>query len=223
MALKYLDNTGLSYLWNKIKSLFVKKDVFESSHTEMLEGKEVTAYALNDLNSRIISITSSPYTNITQTDINNWNNKISSVKSLGDYDNVYSLSGLGTLYLSKINDISLFSTDNISFKTINNNQIIGSGNININTTDIINITTVPITTLEKINNNTIYEVLIPIDTSSNIYNNDELSTTTVCPFISSQDKHFELGIGEVIKNNSIITDIKLIGTCLYDNLSLALY
>ena len=213
--IKFLDNTGLAYFWEKIKSLFVKKDTFESSYAEMLEGKEVTASALNDLNSRIVDITSSPYTNITQSDINTWNNKISSIKSISDNSNTYSLVGSGVIYVGKINNIPLFSTDNIPFKTINNEQIIGSGNINIKT----NITTIPIATSEIINNKIIYEVFIPIDISSNIYDGDELSNSSICPYISPQDKHFELGIGRIIKNKSIITDVKLIGTCLYDNLS----
>lgn len=92
--------------------------------------------------------------------------------------------------------------------------------LNSKITSYSSISTIESETLESVNGNKIYSVLIPINNEINTYNGDTLSNSYICPYLSNLDNHLEIETGNIIKDNYIITESKMIGECLYDNLSL---
>ena len=73
---------------------------------------------------------------------------------------------------------------------------------------------------QKINNKSINQVLIPIDSSKNNYNGDNLSDTTIITYISDTEKYLVLELDNIIKENYVIVEANLIGQGFYSNASI---
>lgn len=128
------------------------------------------------------------------------------------------------------NTFALFS--NVAFSNnyndLNNKPIIPDPLINI-TSNGVN------SKVEKFNGETVKEKIIPINTTSNAYDESDdgtTSTTEIVPYINSSvnDNYLVLKLGGVLKNYNIIIDSSLIGSnfnchpsILYNNGYLAIY
>ena len=79
-----------------------------------------------------------------------------------------------------------------------------------------NITTsVSTNNIEQILGNSVYDILIPIDTSKNANNNDEISNNEIISYVSNDESY--LTFNGTYLNNRIITKANIIGNGIYDS------
>lgn len=229
-----VDLRNLSYVVNEFSS-YTEIPSAKAVNDRVQELETVAAEALYDLNSHLEEVET--VTALALYDLNDRLDNIGDVIDIEDkLGNVYSyIQDLSDsvdyridnvqAYIDELDESTASALYDLNSRVETIDQVTGEALIDIygkleSNSSYYDVSYVPTETFSKVNGNYIKALLIPIDTSINLYESGTLSNNVIQPWLSPIDKHLEIGVGGAISQSYVVTECKLIGGCTHDNLSM---
>ena len=218
-----VDLRNLSYVINEFSS-YTEIPSAKAVNDKVQEVETVAAEALYDMNSHIEEIET-----VTALALYDLNDRIDNIGDVIDIENklgnVYSYFQDMSAYIDELDESTANALYDLNSRVETIDQVTGEALIDIydrleSNLSYYDVAYVPAETFSKVNGNYIKALLIPIDTSINLYESGTLSNNVIQPWLSPIDKHLEIGVGGVIGQSYVVTECKLIGECMHDSLSM---